>query len=162
MATINYAEQYSKELANAYGYSLYSGALWSVENANKYKVVDAKTIKIPTLTVGGRVNGDTATIGSFTQNFSNNWETKTLSNHRCFQTLIHPSDIDRTNQVASIANITKTFNETQKFPEMDAYTFSKLYELKNAQEAITAQSAELTGTTAIKLFDELMDKMDRE
>ena len=45
---------------------------------------------------------------------------------------------------------------------MDAYTFSKLYELKNAQEAITPQSAELTGTSAIKLFDELMDKMDRE
>lgn len=159
---INYAEQYSKELANAYPYALYSGALWSAENANKYKVVDAKTIKIPTLTTGGRQDGDRTTIGSFTQNFSNDWETKTLSQHRIFQTLVHPMDIDQSNQVASIANITKTFNETQKFAEMDSYTFSKLYELKNAQEAITPQSAELTGTTAIKLFDELMDKMDRE
>lgn len=159
---INYAEQYSKELASAYPYALYSGALWSAENANKYKVVDAKTIKIPTLTTGGRQDGDRTAIGNFTQNFSNDWETKTLSQHRIFQTLVHPMDVDQTNQVASIANITKTFNETQKFAEIDAYTFSTLYELKNAQEAITPQSAELTGTTAIKLFDELMDKMDRE
>lgn len=43
--TVNYAESYSRELANAYPYVLYSGALWSNENTKKYKVVDAKTIK---------------------------------------------------------------------------------------------------------------------
>ena len=52
--TVNYAESYSRELANAYPYVLYSGALWSNENTKKYKVVDAKTIKIPLLSTGGR------------------------------------------------------------------------------------------------------------
>ena len=42
--TVNYAEAYSRELANAYPYVLYSGALWSNENTRKYKVVDAKSV----------------------------------------------------------------------------------------------------------------------
>ena len=56
--TVNYAEAYSKELANDYPYVLYSGALWNTENTSKYKVVDAKTIKIPTLSTNGRVDGE--------------------------------------------------------------------------------------------------------
>ena len=75
--TVNYAEAYSRELANAYPYVLYSGALWSNENTRKYKIVDAKTIKIPLLSTGGRVDGDRTKIGDFSQNFSNDWETKT-------------------------------------------------------------------------------------
>ncbi len=45
----NYAEAYSKELANAYPYVLYFGKLWNASNADKYKVVDAKTVKIPSI-----------------------------------------------------------------------------------------------------------------
>ena len=33
--TVNYAQAYSQELANAYPYVLYSGALWNAENKNK-------------------------------------------------------------------------------------------------------------------------------
>ena len=44
--TVNYAESYARELANAYPYVLYSGRLWSTENDKKYTVQDAKTIKI--------------------------------------------------------------------------------------------------------------------
>lgn len=160
MATLNYAEQYARELANAYPYVLYSGALWNTENKNKYKVVDAKTIKIPRLSTTGRVNGDRDNIGSKSRNFSNDWETKTLSQHRTWSTLVHPVDIDQTNMVASISNITKTFNEEQKFPEMDAYTFSKIYELRNAQSAITAETAALTSASALAKFDTMMDAMD--
>lgn len=158
--TINYATQYAKELANAYPYVLYSGRLWSAENANKYKPVDAKTIKIPKLSTTGRVNGDRTTIGDFSQNFSNSWETKELKNHRIWQTLVHPQDVNQTNQVASISNITKTMNETQKFPELDAMMFSTLYTLKNAKKAIVAEEAELTSKTALAKFDAMMDEMD--
>lgn len=158
--TVNYAETYAKELANAYPYVLYSGALWNTENTSKYKVVDAKTIKIPTLSTNGRVDGDRTKIGDFSQNFSNDWETKTLSNHRVWQTLVHPQDVNQTNMVASISNITKVMNETQKFPELDAMMFSTLYSLKNAQETITAETAELTTTTVLQKFDNMMDAMD--
>ena len=158
--TVNYATQYAKELANAYPYVLYSGRLWSTENTNKYKVVDAKTIKIPKLSTTGRVDGDRTKIGDFSQNFSNDWETKELTNHRIWQTLVHPQDVNQTNQVASITNITKTMNETQKFPELDVMMFSTLYKLKNQQETITPESAALDSKKALAKFDAMMDAMD--
>lgn len=158
--TVNYAEAYSRELANAYPYVLYSGALWSNENTRKYKIVDAKTIKIPLLSTGGRVDGDRTKIGDFSQNFSNEWETKTLTNHRIWQTLVHPQDVNQTNMVASISNITKTMNETKKFPELDVMMFSTIYSLRNAQKAITAETAELTSATVLTKFDAMMDAMD--
>ena len=158
--TVNYAETYSRELANAYPYVLYSGALWSNENTRKYKIVDAKTIKIPLLSTGGRVDGDRTKIGDFSQNFSNDWETKTLTNHRIWQTLVHPQDVNQTNMVASISNITKVMNETKKFPELDAMMFSTIYSLRNAQKAITAETAELTTSTVLTKFDAMMDAMD--
>lgn len=158
--TVNYAESYARELANAYPYVLYSGRLWSTENNKKYTVQDAKTIKIPTLSTRGRVDGDRTKIGDFSQNFSNDWETKTLKNHRIWQTLVHPQDVNQTNMVASISNITKTMNETQKFPELDVMLFSSLYKLKNEIEAITPEGAALTSTSALNKFDAMMDKMD--
>ena len=158
--TVNYAESYARELANAYPYVLYSGRLWSTENDKKYTVQDAKTIKIPILSTGGRVDGDRTKIGDFSQNFSNDWETKTLKNHRIWQTLVHPQDVNQTNMVASISNITKTMNETQKFPELDVMMFSSLYKLKNEIEAITPEGAALTATSALNKFDAMMDKMD--
>lgn len=160
MTALNYAQQYAKELAQAYPYVLYSGALWNTENSTKYKVIDAKTIQIPVISVGGRTNGDRDTIGSFTRNFDNAWETKTLKNHRTWQTLVHPKDVDETNQVVSIANITKVMNEEEKFPEMDAYMFSNIYKLRNEQKAITPLDDELTVSNILDKFDEMMDAMD--
>ena len=160
MTALNYAQQYAKELAQAYPYVLYSGALWNTENSSKYKVIDAKTIQIPVISVGGRTNGNRDTIGSFTRNFDNAWETKTLKNHRTWQTLVHPKDVDETNQVVSIANITKVMNEEEKFPEMDAYMFSNIYKLRNEQKAITPLVDELTVSNILDKFDEMMDAMD--
>ena len=160
MAALNYAEQYSKELAQAYPYVLYSGALWNNENSSKYRVVDAKTIQIPSISVGGRTDGNRDTIGGFIRNFDNAWETKELKNHRTWNTLAHPKDIDETNKVASIANITKVMNEEEKFPEMDAYIFSTIYRLRNEQKAITPLEGDLTLNNVLDKFDEMMDAMD--
>lgn len=160
MTALNYAQQYSAELAQAYPYVLYSGALWNNENSRKYRIVDAKTIQIPSISVGGRTNGDRDTIGGFTRNFNNSWETKTLKNHRTWETLVHPKDIQETNQVASIANITRVMNEEEKFPEMDAYIFSTIFNLRNDLEAITALEEDLTVANILDKFDDMMDKMD--
>jgi hypothetical protein len=160
MAALNYAQEYAKELAQAYPYVLYSGALWNTENSTKYRVVDAKTIQIPSISVGGRTSGNRDTIGGFTRNFDNAWETKTLKNHRIWQTLAHPKDINETNKVASIANITKVMNEEEKFPEMDAYIFSTIYQLRNEQKAITPLEEDLTVSTVLDQFDKMMDDMD--
>lgn len=157
---VNYAEAYSSALANKYGSQLFSGALWNTENKNKYQVIDAKTIKIPVLKVGGRVDGDRTKIGDFTQNFSNTWEVKELKNHRVFQTLVHPQDINQTNEVATIQNITTVMNEQEKFPELDAMMFSTIYSLANAIKAITPESSALDSDKALKKFDAMMDAMD--
>lgn len=158
---VNYAEQYSSALANAYPYVLNFGALWNSDNKDKYEVVDGKTIKIPTLSTGGRVDGSRDEIGSFSRNFDNDWETKELTHHRMWQTLVHPKDVDQTKQVASIQKITKTMNETEKFPEMDAYLISQVYSLRNKQEAFTPiTNGSLTKDNVLAKFDEMMAEMD--
>jgi hypothetical protein len=160
-ATLNYAEQYGRELANAYPQVLHFDALRSAENDNRYRIVDAKTIRIPILTTTGRTNADRDTIGSTQRNFSNDWETKTLTFHRQWKTLVHPLDIDETNQAASIANITSTFNETQKFPEMDDYLVSKLFsDWKEAGGK--ADETVPTVDNILELFDTMMVNMDED
>lgn len=159
-ADLNYAKEYSQALAQAYPYVLYFGALWNAVKPD-VKFLNNNTVILPSLTVKGRANGDRDTIGSFARNFNNAEETKTLSNHRTWNTLVHPRDIDETNHVASIQNITKVFNEEQKFPEMDAEMITALYSLKNAQEIITAGEA-LTTLNVLAKFDALMDKMDEK
>lgn len=155
---LNYAKEYSQALAQAYPYVLYFGALWSAVKPD-VKFLNNNTVILPSLSVKGRGNGDRDTIGSFSRNFNNAEETKVLKTHRTWDTLIHPRDIDETNHVASITNITRVMNEEQKFPEMDAEMITALYELKNAQEAVVADDV-LTVTNVLTKFDALMDKMD--
>lgn len=166
MAALNYAQDYSRALANAFPYSLYFGALYATPNNNRYKWIDAKTIKIPRITTTGRVNASRDNIATAARNYDNSWETKTLEHERKWSTLVHPMDIDQTNQVATIANITKTFNEFQKFPEMDAYTISTLYAKWTTSVAgegytgKTASNTALTTTSILGEFDKLMLAMD--
>ena len=161
MATpLNYAEAYSKALAQAYPFVLYFGELWNTENRAKYKVVDAKTIQIPVVTTTGRVDGDRDNITTAKRRHSNDWETKTLENHRTWDTLVHPVDVIQTNMVASIQNATKVYNETQKFPEMDAYTISKLYELKVALDAGSTNTTVLTVENVLPIIDAALEAMD--
>lgn len=168
MAALNYAQDYSRALANAFPYSLYFGALYATPNNNRYKWIDAKTIKIPRITTTGRVNASRDNIATAARNYDNSWETKTLEHERKWSTLVHPMDIDQTNQVATIANITKTFNEFQKFPEMDAYTISTLYAKWTTSVAgegytgKTASTTALTTTSVLAEFDKLMLAMDNK
>lgn len=159
MSALNYAKEYSQALAQAFPYSLYFGALYNTPNNGRYKWTGAKTIEIPTISTTGRVDADRDTIGNAARNYNNAWETKVLENQRKWSTLIHPADIDQTNHVASIANITQVYNEEQKFPEMDAYTVSKLYADWTGQSK-TASTTALTEENVLAEFDALMEKMD--
>ena len=127
MAALNYAQEYLNELAQSWPYTLYFGALYATPNNGRYRWVNANTIQIPSLDTTGRVDSNRDTLAFATRNYNNAWETKTLRNERQWSTLLHPRDVDETNQVATIANITQVFNEEQKFPEMDMYTVSTIY-----------------------------------
>lgn len=160
MPPLNYATQYQQALVNQFPYVLNFGALYATPNNGRFRWVNAKTIEIPSLTTTGRVNADRDTIGVAARNYDNAWEPKTLSNQRKWSTLVHPMDIDQTNQVASIQNITQTFNEFQKFPEMDAYLVSKLYSDWDAVEGTEADTTALTTANILDVFDSMMLKMD--
>ncbi len=159
MTALNYAKEYSQALAQAFPYALYFGALYNTPNNGRYKWTGAKTIEIPTISTTGRVDADRDTIGNAARNYNNAWEPKVLENQRKWSTLIHPADIDQTNYVTSIANITQVYNEEQKFPEMDAYTVSKIYADWTGQSK-TASTTVLTEDNVLTEFDALMEKMD--
>lgn len=161
MVAVNYAEQYSAALAQAFPYVLYFGALYNTENNGRYQWLNSKTIQIPTITTTGRVDADRDNIGQFKRNVDNAWKPLKLENERKWSTLIHPKDIDQTNMVLSIQNITKVFNETQKFPEMDAYLISKVYTDWTGM-SMTADQTVLTKENILDVFDDLMVKMDEE
>lgn len=166
--SINYAESYQRALAQAYPNVLHFAELRSTENDSRYKWVDSKTIKIPSIRTSGRVDANRDSITLAQRNYDNAWETKTLDHERKWSTLVHPMDIDETNQVASIQNITKTFNEEQKFPEMDAYLVSKIYAdwtTTVSAEGYTghvADETELTVDTVLTVFDSFMVAMDEK
>ncbi len=159
MPALNYAEQYTKALDQVYPYVLNFGALYNTANNGKFKWVDSKTIKIPHITTTGRVAGNRDTIGSISRNYDNSWETKTLSQHRKWDTLVHPKDIDETNMTTTIQNITQVFNEESKFPEMDSYLISKIYTDWTAKSKTPSTTA-LTAATILGEFDKLMLAMD--
>ena len=167
---LNYATEYMRALSQMWPYVLNFGALYSTPNNGRFRWVNAKTIEIPSISTTGRVDADRDTIAFAQRNFTNSWETKTLTNERKWSTLVHPMDIDQTNMVATIANITRVFNEEQKFPEMDAYTVSKIYhdwttsiDASTGHDAYvgkTANTTELTTSSVLGVFDTLMLAMD--
>ena len=147
-ANVNYAVDYSKELANAYPYLNYFGALYAAQNSSKYRPVMGKSVAIPSLEVSGAkaVNRNQIT-GTFNRNWNNAWQVKELSMDREWDTLIDPLDMVETNDVATIANVTRTFNEQQKTPEMDAYAAATL-----ATAAIANSKADTTALTSANIL----------
>lgn len=167
---LNYATQYQRALEQAYPYALYFGRLYSTPNNGRFRWVNSKTIEIPSISTSGRTNADRDSIGTAQRNYNNAWETKTLVNERKWSTLVHPKDIDQTNMAASITNITQVFNEEHKFPEMDAYTISKIFydwshsvagdSAHDAYVGRTPDTTELTVSNILGVFDSLMLNMD--
>ena len=155
---INYATQYAQALSQAYPNVLHFGALFARNQEGDYRWANNKTIEVPTLAVTGRVDATRGTIGQKTTRHSNVWTPLTLRNNRKWDDLIHPRDIDMTNEVLSIQNITRVYNQEQKFPEMDKYLISTLYADWLAK-GHTAKSIALTTANVLTTFDELMEAM---
>lgn len=149
---INYAVDYARELANAYPYLSYFPELWASPNNSKYKPVNGKTVMIPSMTVSGaQATNRNQITGVFNRNFNNELQPVTMSMDRYWDTLVDPMDIVESNEVATIANVTKTFNEFQKVPEMDAYMASKL--AGYAQSFGTVDSTALNSDTILATWD---------
>ena len=160
MAAVNYAEKYERALAQAYPNVLNFGELYSVANNSIYTFLNAKTIHIPSISVTGRKNVNRDAIdGVFQRNVDDTYEDKTMQFYREWSTSLDPADVDDTNMVLTIQNATKVFNETQKFPEKDAYTISKIFADWSAQGG-TPNTTTLTVDNVLNVFDAMMEAMD--
>ena len=123
---LNYATEYSKAMANMYPYWSYFSDLYGSPNSATYKPISGKAVAVQSMTTSGAraVNRDQIT-GTFNRNFNTSEQILTMRMDREWDTLADPMDIQE-DPIVNIANITKTFNEFQKVPEMDAYAASAL------------------------------------
>jgi len=156
---VNYAELYQQAVQQAYFGGLYFRALYETPNNQTIKWTGSKTIQIPRITVGGFIDVDRDVASSFARRADNDWEPKTLAHDREFPMFVDPQDIDETNTVLSIANITRVFNTEQKIPEMDKYLASKLYSEYKAYGGQEITEV-LTVDNVLAIFDKMMEDMD--
>lgn len=162
MGVVNYAEAYQRSLAQAYPNVLHFGELYNTENNRTYSFLNAKTVHIPSISVTGRKNVNRDVMdGQFQRNVDDSFEDKTMTFYREWSTSIDPADVDDTNMILTIQNATKVFNETQKFPEKDAYTVSKIY-ADYVALGKTANTTALNVDNVLTVFDALMEEMDEK
>ncbi len=155
---VNYASEYGRALANAYPYLSYFGDIWASPMSEMYKPGHGKTMYIPSMSVSGARPADRDSLtGQFTRNWNNALVPFTLEQDREWDTLVDPMDIDETNMVASIANISRTFNEQQKIPEMDAYLAAKIATI--ASDNGNADTTVLTKDNILTVWDGYLAKL---
>lgn len=154
MQNVNYAADYSRAMADAYPYISYFGEIWGANNASLYKPGMGSTMYIPSLTTSGaRQTERDQVTGTFNRNWNNSLQAVTLEMDREWDTLVDPMDMDETDMVATIANVTRAFTEQQKVPEMDAYLASKLYSFT------TPDTNALTTSSILTRWDYYMESM---
>lgn len=155
MAVLEYAEIFSNLLREMYGHTAKSDALYHTNE--DLQVINGKDIKIPKLTVGGYK--DHTRGGAFASGaYENGYETKTLDHDRSIEFIVDPMDVDETDMVASIGNIQSRFESTQAIPELDCYTFSKVYSEADRVGAIVKDTV-LTEENILADFDDNLEKL---
>lgn len=150
MAVLQYVTQFDTRIRDLYGHELISDALY--HSNEDIQIKGAKEIKIPRLTVSG-YKDHTRAAGYNAGNYSNEFETKTLDHDRDIEFVIDPMDVDETNQIVSIANVQVRFEKKQAIPELDCYTFSKLYS-EAARVGATIKNTAITPANILSDFDD--------
>jgi hypothetical protein len=159
MAAVNYASMYQQALQQVFKVGLRFQDCYNTPNNNLVKWVNAKTIQVPNISVGGYTDVNRDTITTFGRKVDNSWLPFTLQHDREFSTLVDPNDIDESNMALTIANITQVFNTEQKIPEMDAYMASKLYSEYSSKGGVIDTTV-LDTTNVLTVFDKMMENMD--
>ena len=154
MPALEYTTLFSNVLRELYGQELTCNDLY---NSNSdIQIVNGKDIKIPKLSVSGYKDHTRGAGGFNTGTYSNGYETKTLDHDRDIEFAIDPLDVDETNLVVSIANIQKRFEKTQAIPELDCYTYSKLY-AEGSRVGSTIKTTALTSANILSDFDDNLE-----
>ncbi len=155
--TINYAEIYSNQLRELYGQESVSDPLF--HSNTDIQLTGGKTIKIPTLSVSGFKDHTRGSLGFSAGSYSNDYEVKTLDHDRSIEFVVDPMDFDETDTVVSLANIQNRFERTQAIPELDSYTFSKLY-AEAKRLSMSVKTGALTAANILADFDENIETLE--
>ena len=149
--TINYVDKFETKLRELYGQELTSDALF--HSNPDIKVTGAKNIKIPKLSVSGYKDHSRSSLSFNTGSYSNDFENKTLDHDRDIEFGVDPMDVDETDTILSVANIHSRFEKTQAIPELDCYTYSKLYS-EFVRIGGTVKTTTLTAANVLSDFDD--------
>lgn len=161
MANLNYAVQYGRAIQTAYPYLSYYADLWNQGESYRFRPLNGKTVMIPIVsTTGARAANRDSIDGSFSRNFDIDWQACTLTMDREWDTLVDPLDVVETNEVATIANVTRVFNELQKIPEQDAYMSMKLAGFAGVHGGTSTES--LTSSTILTEWDKALEYMTNQ
>ena len=155
--TINYVTQFDNKLRELYGQALTSDALY--QSNLDIKVSGAKDIKIPKLAVSGYKDHSRSSLSFNTGSYTNDYETKNLDHDRDIEFAVDPMDVDETNQVLAVANIQSRFEKTQAIPELDCYTYSKLYS-EASRVGATIKTTALTTSNVLTDFDANLEALE--
>lgn len=157
MAELKYADIFSQHIIDMYEQELKSNTLF---NSNgDIQITNGKQIKLPKLSVSGYKDHSRTSMGFNAGTYSNDYEVKVLDHDRDIEFAIDPLDIDETNMVVSIANIQKRFETTQAIPELDCYTFSKVY-TEAVRAGASVSTTEITSANVINDFDERLAELE--
>jgi len=161
MANLNYAVQYGRAIQTAYPYLSYYADLWNQGESYRFRPLNGKTVMIPIVTTSGARAANRDSIdGSFSRNFDIDWQAMTLQMDREWDTLVDPLDQIESNEVATIANVTRVFNEQHKIPEQDAYMSMKLAGFAGAHGGTSTES--LTSATILAEWDKALEYMTNQ
>lgn len=157
MAELSYVTQFLPRIIAMYGHLLMSDELY--QSNGDIQIINTKDIRLPKITVSGYKDHNRKSLSFNTGTYGNDWETKTLDHDRDIELAIDPMDVDETNQVVSIGNFQVRFERTQAIPELDCYTFSKLYaEAKRVNASI--KNTALTTANILSDFDANIEAME--
>ena len=149
MNTMQYASVFMTELDKQLVEKSTTG--WMEDNAKQVQYNGGAEVKIPKMTMSGL--GDYDRNSGFAQGaVAVTYETRTLTQDRGRTFQLDAMDVDETNFAATAGNVMREFQSTKVIPEIDAYRYSKIYEL-----AAAAGKANTYTPAANSIFETLMN-----
>ena len=129
MNTMEYASVFMTELDRQLVEKSTTG--WMEENAQQVQYNGGAEVKIPKMTMSGL--GDYDRNSGFAQGaVAVTYETREMKQDRGRTFQLDAMDVDETNFAATAGAVMREFQSTKVIPEIDAYRYSKIYELAAA------------------------------
>ena len=149
MNTMQYASVFMTELDKQLVEKSTTG--WMEDNAAQVQYNGGAEVKIPKMTMSGL--GDYDRNSGFAQGaVAVTYETRTLTQDRGRTFQLDAMDVDETNFAATAGAVMREFQSTKVIPEIDAYRYSKIYELAEAAGKTSAYTP-----AAESIFETLMN-----